>query len=388
MTQKGLAESRDIFLGVRLEEYGVGRNNWSSRKPSRNGAAWRVRAEVAEVLALREARYDRKKGKKAAPLRSEEGRFEGCVGRRNPRGSSATLLPYPTLPYQAIPYHAIPPTPTGSVPCSSTEIRKMSSSFGNMLHGCTSIVLNHPRVRPSLVHDGQNFRQPVYRRRRSPETSILTLGIRRDSAHSQPKFWPSLVRQRRKATRYWWLASSRLEQQSQGERKKERKKESNCQSSEEKKNLQDLRRSLFYVRSCWHRAGNPSHDIYAYIQGVMYTGTSGTTSVIPHEKLNRKHKIKFSHTKLSSREKWLWRFIEYACTWSRFNSTNFIIISTNICKHSQCSYARAMSTFRQFFFFFFFSLKIVESDVHVVARVTVLFPLNFYEHLLTIIFFF
>lgn len=52
--------------------------------------AWRVRAEVAEVLALREAWYDRKKGKKAAPLSvpSEEGRFEGCV---DPRGSSATL---------------------------------------------------------------------------------------------------------------------------------------------------------------------------------------------------------------------------------------------------------------------------------------------------------
>ena len=42
--------------------------------------------------------------------------------------------------------------------------------------------------------------------------------------------------------------------------------------------------------------------------------------------------------------------------------------------------------FSPIFFFFFFSLKIVESDVHVVARVTVLFPLNFYEHLLTIIF--
>ena len=71
------------------------------------------------------------------------------------------------------------------------------------------------------------------------------------------------------------------------------------------------------------------------------------------------------------------KFIEYACTWSRFNSTDFIIISTNICKHSQCSYARAQNVYLSPIFF---CLKIVGSDVHVFACITLLFLLNFYEH--------
>lgn len=124
---------------------------------------------------------ERKERRQPPPLSLSPFRRGGKI--RRVRRQPSRFLGHPSLPYPIYTYPYGVPVPVLEYGNSQNVL-----PFGNMLHGCTSIVPYHPRVRPSLVHEGQNFRQTVYRRRTSPETSILTLGIRRDSAHSQPKF--------------------------------------------------------------------------------------------------------------------------------------------------------------------------------------------------------
>lgn len=77
-----------------------------------------------------------------------------------------------------------------SVALRATKIRRVSSSFGNTLHDCESIVRSHPRFGLTRERCDETFTVPPRRKQGSPETSILTLGIRRDPAHPWVKFCP------------------------------------------------------------------------------------------------------------------------------------------------------------------------------------------------------
>lgn len=168
-----------------------------NRKPSPGVVSARVK-QVVEILARTYACGRRKeKGRPAEGLpRSSWSPREDSKGeRRAPREPSRESR--------------------------ATEIRRVSSPFGNTLRDCESIVRNHPRSGLTWSYCDETSAVPAEGSRGSPETSILTLGIRRDPAHPWAKFcpfrWPGT-----KSRRYiddFFLRAREGEREGEGQRR-------------------------------------------------------------------------------------------------------------------------------------------------------------------------
>lgn len=122
-----------------------------------------------------------------------------ACGRRKEKGRLAEGLPHSSqspredskgerrAPREPSP---VPGPATLRARARTTEIRRVSSPFGNTLRDCESIVRSHPRSGLTWSYCDETSTVPPKEARGSPETSILTLGIRRDPAHLWAKFCP------------------------------------------------------------------------------------------------------------------------------------------------------------------------------------------------------